>query len=171
VDLGSTGDRRSSPKDRYVPDVVVLLTDGANRQGIDPMVAAQQALDRRVRVFTIGFGTSQPAQLVCTPEQIGAGGFAAPFGGGGGFGGGGFGGGGPQNLVIDEPTLQSIADVTGGTYFRAENADQLVEVFHSLPARVIAQQEDQELTVAFLMVGALLALLAGGLSLRWNRMA
>ncbi|MBO0747844.1 MAG: VWA domain-containing protein, partial [Acidimicrobiaceae bacterium] len=38
----------------YVPDVVVLLTDGANNQGIDPLAAVSYAVARRVRVYTIG---------------------------------------------------------------------------------------------------------------------
>ncbi len=72
-------------------------------------------------------------------------------------------------LVIDEPTLQSIADMTGGEYYRAENADQLVDVFDDLPSRVVEQKEEREITVYFVGVGAILALMAIGLSLRWNR--
>ncbi|MFZ1396906.1 MAG: VWA domain-containing protein, partial [Candidatus Promineifilaceae bacterium] len=41
----------------YQPDIIVLLTDGANSQGPLPLAAAQQAADRQVRVYTIGFGT------------------------------------------------------------------------------------------------------------------
>src|SRR5262245_40933085 len=42
------------PKGSYEPDIIVLLTDGANTRGVDPLVAAQQAADRHVRVYTIG---------------------------------------------------------------------------------------------------------------------
>ena len=52
--------RRDRFASKYVPDVVVLLTDGAATTGVDPRVAARQAADRGVRVFTIGFGTDQP---------------------------------------------------------------------------------------------------------------
>ena len=45
------------PAEGYVPDIVVLLTDGANTRGISPVDAAKQAADRRIRVYTIGFGT------------------------------------------------------------------------------------------------------------------
>ncbi|HEY4331571.1 MAG TPA: VWA domain-containing protein, partial [Ilumatobacteraceae bacterium] len=74
------------PADGYVPDIVVLLTDGANTRGISPVDAAKQAAARRVRVYTIGFGTDNPAPMVCSASQLGAGGFDD----GGGFGGGGF---------------------------------------------------------------------------------
>ena len=74
----------------YVPDIVVLLTDGANNRGIEPLDAVPYAVERRVRVYTIGFGTTNPSPPSCTREQLGgdvfdAGGFG---GGGGGFGGG-----------------------------------------------------------------------------------
>ena len=147
----------------YIPDIVVLLTDGANTRGIDPLVAAQQAADRRVRVYTIGFGTTEDVPLVCTRDQLG--GFESDdsFGSGppGGFPG--------QFLYIDEPTLRSIAETTGGEYYRAANADRLVEVFDELPARVEQQEQEREISVGFLGVGALLALTAVGLSLWWNR--
>ena len=42
----------------YAPDIIVLLTDGANNAGPAPADAAKQAADRGVRVFTIGFGTA-----------------------------------------------------------------------------------------------------------------
>ena len=64
-----------------------MLTDGANTQGVDPATAAQQAADRRMRVYTIGFGTTTPSPMVCDSSQIAS-------GGGGGFGFGGGGGGG-----------------------------------------------------------------------------
>jgi Ca-activated chloride channel homolog len=62
--------------------VIVLLTDGSNRDGVDPATAAEQAADRGIRVYTIGFGTETPAPGVCNAAQV------APGGGfGGGFGG------------------------------------------------------------------------------------
>ena len=76
-------DSRTSAAQGYVPDIVVLLTDGANTRGITPVDAAKQAAARRVRVYTIGFGTDNPTALVCTAAQLGAG----VFDGGGGNGG------------------------------------------------------------------------------------
>ena len=81
---------RKTPPDGYVPDVIVLLTDGANNRGITPLQAAPYAVTRRVRVYTIGFGTTHPGPLACTPSQQGGVGFGGGFGPGGGFGGGGF---------------------------------------------------------------------------------
>lgn len=155
----------------YQPDIIVLLTDGANTRGPRPDHAAQKAADRRVRVFTVGFGTTVPGPMVCTPAQMGSDVFGDfGFGGGGGLGGGFSGGGGAfrRFLLLDEPTLQAVADLTGGTYYRAENADQLLEVFLDLPSQITLQKQDVELTVAFSAAGAVLGLLAVWLSMRWN---
>ena len=86
-------DAEAAQRSGYAPDVIVVLTDGANTQGIEPAEAAEAAAVRGVRVFTIGFGTTTPgARMACTGRQ--AGGWA----GGGGWGGRG---GGRSPLVID----------------------------------------------------------------------
>jgi len=155
----------------YVPDIIVVLTDGANTRGPHPLDAARQAADRRVRVFTIGFGTTTPRAMVCSPAQmgveVGGGGFGGGFGGGGGGGGGGF----RRYLLLDERTLQGVADLTGGTYYRAESAEQLLEVFSSLPAQITLQKQDVELSAGFSALGALLFTSALALSLLWTRLA
>src|SRR5919204_4674951 len=46
------------PKGVLAPDVIVLLTDGVSNAGPAPLTSAQQAVDRGVRVYTIGFGTA-----------------------------------------------------------------------------------------------------------------
>src|SRR5690606_21981331 len=91
------------------------------------------------------------------------------------FGGGGFGGAravdGPTRAIlrIDERTLQSIADLTGGTYHRAADAAELVDVFRGLPKEVILQKQHLEISFVFTALGAVLALAATVLSIRWNR--
>jgi Ca-activated chloride channel family protein len=153
---------------RYVPDVIVLLTDGAATTGVDPHDAARQAADRRVRVFTIGFGTTNPAPLSCTPEQFG-GDTLEPIGGGApppidlGVGRRG------NFLQIDEATLRTIARTTGGTYARAASASQLDAAFSKLPRRIVTVKEVHELTVYLVAFGAVLALGAMATSRWWNR--
>jgi len=155
-------------KSDYVPDIIVLLTDGANTRGISPVAAAQQAADRHVRIYTIGFGTTQLAPIVCTRAQLGSDAFGEdpnfqfPAGAGPGPGGGRF-------RQIDEPTLQKVADITGGAYYHAEDAGQLRDVFLKLPRRVVLQHERHEISSWFVGIGAMLALAGIGLSLLWNR--
>jgi Ca-activated chloride channel family protein len=155
----------------FQPDTIVVLTDGANTQGVDPVTAAQQAADRHLRIYTIGFGTTQPAPFVCTPDQLGG----DPFGGGqgrgfggGGFGGGGFGGGrNPQE--IDENALEQVAAITGGKYFQAQDAKQLSDTLMNLPNVIVLQHKKAEITVWFAVIGTLLVLAAVVLSQWWNR--
>ena len=160
------------PSGAFEPDIIVLLTDGANTRGVTPLVAAQQAADRRVRVYTIGFGTTSPGPLVCTSDQLGGGlAFGDQFGGPISVGGGPGGIGSVPNQFVDrdEATLQGVADLTGGEYYRAENADQLVNVFNGLPQRVVRQEQRHEISVYFVFLGALLVIAAFGLSMWWNR--
>jgi Ca-activated chloride channel family protein len=112
--------------------------------------------------------------MVCSREQLGSnifgpGGIGGGFGSGGGFSGGGGGGNFRRFLVIDEPTLQAVADITGGSYFWAESADQLNEIFQELPTQIVLQKETQEISVIFVALGAILATIAVALSLLWNR--
>jgi Ca-activated chloride channel family protein len=152
----------------YEPDTIVVLTDGSNTTGVDPVTAAEQAAARRLRVYTIGFGTTNPQQMVCTANQISG---DSAFGGGG-FGGGGFGGGGGRgggNREIDEDALTEVADLTGGRYFKAQDAEQLTDVLGDLPREFGLTKQNVEVSVWFLLLGTLLVSAAVGLSLWWNR--
>jgi Ca-activated chloride channel family protein len=148
------------PRGAYAPSIVVLLTDGASNTGPRPLDAAQQAVDRGVRIYTIGFGTARGGRMDCRAVS----GVADSFGGGGGWSGGG----GGFRRGIDEDTLKQVADLTGGRYFSAESADELQAVFDELPASLITRAEITEISFAFAAAGALLAVLAMALALRWN---
>jgi Ca-activated chloride channel family protein len=153
------------PRGAYAPDIIVLLTDGVSNAGPMPLEAAQQALDRGVRVYTIGFGTANGSEIpFCAPQVQGGGTLDR-----GGFGGGGFGGGGGGfRRGIDEDTLKQVAELTGGSYYSAESASELQGVFRNLPTYLITKHEIMEISVAFTAIGALLAAIAVTLSLRWH---
>ncbi|MFI5841916.1 VWA domain-containing protein [Catenuloplanes sp. NPDC051500] len=165
VDLG---DPPVADPNAFEPDTIVVLTDGANSTGVDPVTAAEQAAARRLRVFTIGFGTTEPAQMVCTADQIGTDAFSGRRGPGGrdpGFGNGG----GRRIQEIDEVALTAVADLTGGSYFKAEDAEQLTDVLGDLPREIGLHTEDVEITFWFLLAGAVLVVTGAGLSLLWSR--
>lgn len=155
-----------SPDGGYVPHIIVLLTDGASNAGPLPMSAAQQAVERGVRIYTIGFGTrNNSSPMNCGDDDLFGfgGGFGSPFGGGGGgFGGGGF------RREIDEETLIQVADMTGGEYYIATSAGELQRVFQNLPTYVIATRETTEVSVLFTAVAVLFAILALILAVRWH---
>jgi Ca-activated chloride channel family protein len=157
-------DAESAQRSGYAADVIVVLTDGANTQGVEPATAAESAAVRGLRVFTIGFGTTTPSRMACTGRQ--AGGWA---GGPGGGPGGGFGGGGRNPRVMDEGTLQAVAEITGGQYYKAESADQLQGALGDLPSQVAVVRKHVDIASWFAGAGGLLVAVAVGLSLWWNR--
>jgi Ca-activated chloride channel family protein len=157
----------------YADDVIVVLTDGSNNHGVDPQTAAKEAAERRVRVFTIGYGTDNPAPLECSSTQFG--GFAGGGFGGGGFGGGGFGGGGGgaggegNPLDANYGALMQISHTTGGTFYRAQDATQLDKALSHLPAAFTIVRKQEDLASWFAAGGGLLVVAAMALSLWWNR--
>jgi Ca-activated chloride channel family protein len=151
----------------YAPDIIVLLTDGVSNTGALPVDAAQQATDRGVRIYTIGFGTEEGASFPnCDAHFQGT----EPFSQGGvpqfGFGGGG--GYGGFRRGIDEATLKRVAEMTGGKYYAAASADELQRVFEQLPTYVIVKHKTTEISVIFALAGAALAVFAIGLSVLWQ---
>jgi Ca-activated chloride channel homolog len=153
------------PKGAYAPDIIVVLTDGVSNSGPSPLDAAQQAADRGVRVYTIGFGTPNGSEIAScqTSDPSGLGG---GFGGGFGFGFGG--GGGLFRRGIDELTLRNVSNLTGGAYYPASNATELKQVFQHLPTYLIVKHETSEMSAIFTACAALLAVLATALSLAWH---
>jgi Ca-activated chloride channel family protein len=150
------------PEGEYSPHIIVLLTDGASNAGPSPISAATQASERGIRVYTIGFGTTHNTSPMNCGYQIqendvfgGGGGFGTPFGGGGGF-----------RREIDEETLTTIADMTGGTYYAATSAGELENVFQNLPTYLVATRETIEISAFFTVFATFLAVLAMVLSFR-----
>jgi Ca-activated chloride channel family protein len=97
-----------------ISKVIILLTDGENNRGsVDPLSAAEIAKLYGVRVYTIGVGTNGMAPMPArdifgrkTYQQV--------------------------EVRIDEETLKQIADITGGTYFRATGNNSLKEIFEEI---------------------------------------
>jgi Ca-activated chloride channel family protein len=152
------------------PDIIVLLTDGASNRGADPVNAAQVAVNRGLRVYTIGFGTPEGARFFCTREQLGEDRYSLAFGGQGGF----FGGGGNSGFTtqfdtsLDEDTLREVAELTQAEFFIAESADELMEVFATVPANLGTIKVTVEVSVLFTSLAALNLLIAFVYSRRWN---
>ena len=90
--------------------VVILLTDGRNNAGaISPTKAAEIAKTYDIKVYTVGVGTRGQAPFVMDTvfgQRIVM-----------------------QDVEIDEETLQAIADITGGEYFRAVDTEGLEQIY------------------------------------------
>ena len=87
--------------------VLILLTDGANTAGeISPLQAARIAKKENIKIYTIGLGAEEMVE--------------ASFFGTRRFN---------PSADLDEKTLQEIADLTGGKYFRATNTKALTSIY------------------------------------------
>lgn len=93
---------------------IILLTDGSNNTGIvAPLTAAKIAKKHNIKVYTIGVGTNGEA-LFPTSNVFGQLTYKK------------------QKVVIDEETLNKIAENTGGRYFRATNDKVLEDIFYEI---------------------------------------
>ena len=93
--------------------VIILLTDGVNNRGeIAPATAAEIAKTFGVRVYTIGIGTRGEAPYPVM-TQWGVELRKIP-------------------VEIDEELLKSIAETTGGRYFRATDNTKLSEIYSEI---------------------------------------
>ena len=93
--------------------VIILLTDGVNNSGeIAPLTAAEIANTYGVRVYTIGVGANGTAPYpVMTPWGVDI---------------------QRVNVEIDENLLKTIAETTGGRYFRATDNTKLAEIYSEI---------------------------------------
>lgn len=142
-------------KDNTKSRVLILLTDGENNAGnIQPLVAAQFARQRNVKIYTIGMGKPGGAPIPFFDRQTGQRMYVRDRYG---------------NFFltrINESDLKAIAAQTGGLYFKADNQQKLAEIYQR-----IAQMEKSEFEVRrstryselmmWLLVPALLCWMAG----------
>jgi Ca-activated chloride channel family protein len=132
---------RARPGDRHV---LILLTDGANTAGsVTPLSAAKLAAENHIVIYTVGIGAD--SMIVPGP-------FGTQFG---------------ARRVnpsqdLDEDALKSIADQTGGRYFRARNPAELANIYKLLdslePVTDKSQTYRPQTTLFFWPLGAALTL-------------
>ena len=120
---------------------IVLLTDGQNGSGLNPLDAARIVAGRGVKVYAVGFGTRDG--VLAGPENTSV------------------------SVSLDEPTLRGIAAATGGEYFHAASGMELRSIYAGLQGRLVVGREDMEVTALFAAAAALLIVLGAGLSLSW----
>ena len=71
-------------------------------------------------------------------------------------------------VLLDERTLSSVAEITDGEYHVAESADELLEVFSTIPVQLEENKVRVEISAVLTAISALFALSAVGLGLRWS---
>jgi Ca-activated chloride channel family protein len=123
---------------RRLPAAIVLLSDGANTVGQDPITVAERARKLKIPVYTVALGT-QGGYLEHTKKN-----------------------GTVTRTPVppDTETLQEIARTTHGRFYQANDAQRLSDIYRGLGTRFSTKKEKQEVTSAF-AGGGLVLLLAG----------
>jgi len=129
------------PSGMYSSAVILLLTDGENNMSPDPLAAAQAAADLGVRVHSIGIGSPVGTILEVNGFTV--------------------------FTQLDEPTLQLISQMTGGTYFNATNEAELETIYKNIDPQLVIKEEEMEVTSIFAGIGILTLLVGGMISLLW----
>ncbi len=137
--LAQLSQRPRDSQGNQAPAVVVLLSDGESNTGQAPAAAAARAEQQGVRVYTVGIGERGTAAYVDGHVPVG----------------------------LDESTLRSIASTTGGTYFYAEDAGQLAQIYSDLGSQISWVQQQTEVTALASGLGALCFIASGIFALRW----
>ncbi len=125
----------------YSSAVVLLLTDGEDTGGQDPLEIAQVAAEAGVRIYPIGIGTAEGSVLQLEGFNI--------------------------LTQLNEPLLQEIASLTNGQYYRAEDEEALQEIYQNVDLQLTIEGEKSEVTAIVTGLSLLFLLIGGGLSLIW----
>jgi Ca-activated chloride channel family protein len=140
----------AAPEAKAVPPgsnpnaAIILLTDGRRTTGPDSLEAARMAANRGVRVFTVGFGSTQGGPVAFEGYSI--------------------------YMMYDEETLKAIAELTAAEYFHAASSEELRKIYDHLTSRFVMEKAQTEITAFFALAAALLVLAAAAFSLlRANR--
>lgn len=123
--------------------VIILLTDGENNMGTDPLEAAALAAKYGIKVYTVGFSGGYYRNAFGALRQL------------------------PSEYGLDEDNLKAIAETTGGRYFNAGNEKALSEVYREIDRLETVETEvvrstDRKLYFMEFLKGALFCLLAAG---------
>lgn len=123
--------------------VVILLSDGVNNAGvISPQEAVGFAKSKKVKVYTIGMGSEE--DVVLGYDFFGR----------------------PMHAELDEDTLMSIAEQTGGEYYKSVNDDTLDQIYRKLGEKI--DREKEPTSIKDYLLGAALAVLLLELVLRYQ---
>jgi len=126
------------------PAVTLLLSDGANMAGVDPLGQAERARDLNVPVYTIALGTADGV----LQRRDALGGLRL------------------QPVPPDPDILARIAETTNARFFQAPTSRNLNQVYESLGSHIGFRTEEREVTVAFAAAALILLAAAGALRAR-----
>jgi len=135
---GTEGGNPETPIGYYGGTAIVLLTDGENTDGPDPLELADLASAAGVRIYPVGLGSTSGSVVEVDGFSIAT--------------------------ALDEDTLKQIARTTGGTYYPAADPATLAQVYDSLELTWTSRMVPREVTSLVAALATLLLLAGAGLS-------
>ncbi len=129
------------PQGTYAPAIIVLLTDGENNEGPDPIIVSRAALVRGVRVYTVGIGSAQGTVLHIQGQLL--------------------------RTNLDETTLKNIAGTTNAKYYNASSATDLRSIYENLDTHFVIKTQRMEVTAGFTGLAVFLSLAGVLISMLW----
>jgi Ca-activated chloride channel family protein len=129
------------PEGTFSPAAIILLTDGENNMNPDPLTLAKMALERGVRIYTVGIGSAEGT--VVHVNGISA------------------------RTQLNEDMLQQISALTKAEYYNAQTQEDLQAVYQNLNPQLVVRPERTELTAVFAGASIIIMLAGGLLSLGW----
>jgi Ca-activated chloride channel family protein len=121
---------------------IVLVTDGVNNHGTDPLDAARAIGAAGITIFTIGIGTNGSGELIP---------------------------GTGESAELDEDALRSIAAVANGTYARVADADALRTRLSALALTTVRERRHVDLAFPLAIASAVLAAITASAGLALGR--
>jgi Ca-activated chloride channel family protein len=123
------------------PARIVLLSDGSNTVGRDPLDAATEAKKEGVPVSTIAFGTPN-GTVDIDGQQL--------------------------QVPADRATLKQVAEISGGSFHTATTEAELKQVYANIGQQIGYEKKRQDISWRFLMGGLLFGFGAAAASLLWS---
>ena len=129
------------------PAVVVLLSDGEPTIGRPIEDAIAEAKQAGIPVSTVSLGTATGQVTIEDPDRPGT--FF------------------DVEVPVNETTLRTVAEATGGSFFATASAEELAAVYRDIGTAVGFETVDEDISVWFTTAALVLAIVTGMLSLRW----
>ena len=118
--------------------IIVLLTDGVNNRGADPLTASQAIGAKGITIETVGIGTADSGEIIPGTNEMAG---------------------------LDSDALQAIAGNGHGEYVEASSAGQLRDVFRAIALNTVWKKQHFDASFPVAFVGGLLLVITflGGL--------
>lgn len=142
-DQPGNGLQMELPEGDFSNSVIILLSDGENHEASDPLLAAVSALERNVRIYSIGVGSIHGTSLEVDGFIV--------------------------HTQLDEGTLRQVSDITGGAYYHAADEADLKAIYTNITPQLVIKPEAMEVTSIFAGASLLVLLLGAAYSMIWFR--